>query len=91
MHSFFAARMCIVGSSMGPFLHYWYLWLDKMYVGKAVKTVAKKVLVDQLVASPILGAWYFLGKITALSMPELLNPFVFQLFIVIYSAGIEEH
>ncbi|XP_041912853.1 mpv17-like protein 2 isoform X2 [Alosa sapidissima] len=55
------ARMAIVGSSMGPFLHYWYLWLDKIYVGKAVKTVAKKVLVDQLVASPILGAWYFLG------------------------------
>lgn len=38
------------------------MWLDRVYAGKALKTLVKKVVVDQLVASPTLGVWYFLGE-----------------------------
>lgn len=54
--------MFAVGASLGPFMHYWYHWLDRLYVGRAMKTVTKKVLIDQLVGSPTIGFIFFMGE-----------------------------
>ncbi|XP_068599833.1 mpv17-like protein 2 [Brachionichthys hirsutus] len=54
-------NMFLVGLSFGPILHYWYIWLDKVFAGRTIKTVVKKVLMDQLIASPIIGMWFFVG------------------------------
>ncbi|XP_038572903.1 mpv17-like protein 2 [Micropterus salmoides] len=54
-------RMFVMSCSMGPLHHYWYHWLDKVFVGTALNTVGKKLILDQLIPSPTLGVWYFLG------------------------------
>lgn len=53
--------MFLVGCSMGFIEHYWYSWLDRMYVGRNMKAVAKKVLVDQTIFASGIGLWYFIG------------------------------
>ncbi|XP_063148195.1 mpv17-like protein 2 [Candoia aspera] len=55
-------HMFVTGCSMGPLLHYWYLWIDKIIPGKGVqrlKLIVMKVAIDQTF-SPFFGGWYFI-------------------------------
>ncbi|CAN0304207.1 unnamed protein product [Lampetra planeri] len=53
------ARMFSVGIVLGPILHLWYVYLDKFLPERTRKVVAKKILADQLIASPPLAALFF--------------------------------
>lgn len=49
-------RMCnmtLVGLSQGPLHHYLYKWMDALFPGASVRTVFKKIAIDQFAISPI--------------------------------------
>lgn len=73
------AHMFITGCSMGPLLHYWYFWIDKIAPAKGVKgikVVIIKVILDQAFA-PFFGGWYFLamGLLQGQSVASSWNEF----------------
>ncbi|XP_038067881.1 mpv17-like protein 2 isoform X2 [Patiria miniata] len=54
-------RMLTIGILLGPLNHYWYLALDKFLPGVKARTVAKKILLDELIASPVMTSTFFVG------------------------------
>uniref|UniRef100_A0A8C4R4H8 Mpv17-like protein 2 n=1 Tax=Eptatretus burgeri TaxID=7764 RepID=A0A8C4R4H8_EPTBU len=54
-------NMLTVGCFQGSFAHAWYSWLDRQLPGKSVRTVARKVSLDCIVASPFFITTYILG------------------------------
>ncbi|XP_067824651.1 mpv17-like protein 2 [Heptranchias perlo] len=54
-------RMFATGCLLGPIVHYWYRGLDGRFPGRTTPIVVKKVLLDQIIASPIFGIFYFFG------------------------------
>ncbi|XP_064611446.1 mpv17-like protein 2 isoform X2 [Liolophura sinensis] len=49
-------NIALTGVPIGAACHYWYIHLDRCLPGRTFKTVAKKILLDQLVCSPIVIA-----------------------------------
>lgn len=46
--------MFIVGSIQGPLHHYFYAWMDKAIKLVSVANVTKKILLDQVLLSPVI-------------------------------------
>lgn len=46
-------RMSAAGGVTGVICHYWYIWLDRVLMGHSPAIVLRKVLLDQLVFSPV--------------------------------------
>lgn len=53
-------NMAISGMTVGVLCHYWYKFLDARMPGRTIKTVFKKVVIDQLICSPFCIASLFL-------------------------------
>ncbi|XP_059196391.1 mpv17-like protein 2 [Centropristis striata] len=56
-----SGRIFTVGCTMGPPLTCWFYFLDRVFAGRALKTLAMKIVADQTVNSPFMGMWYFIG------------------------------
>ena len=54
--------MFTIGLALGPLNHYWYLFLDKILPGATGRIVFKKVILDELIASPVFTTSFFMGK-----------------------------
>ncbi|KAM4709668.1 mpv17-like protein 2 isoform 2-T3 [Discoglossus pictus] len=54
-------RMFAIGCCLGPLDHYWFVWLDRTFPGATMRVVLKKVVIEQIIASPILGTLFFMG------------------------------
>ncbi|XP_053142856.1 mpv17-like protein 2 [Hemicordylus capensis] len=73
-------NMFITGCAMGPLLHYWYYWIDKIIPGKdvnGIKPAIIKVTIDQVFA-PFFGGWYFItvGLLQGQSLVYSWNEFI---------------
>ena len=54
-------RFCILGLTLGPLEHFWYMLLDRMLPGTSHKMVGMKVIVDEVVYTPPLYCIFYPG------------------------------
>ncbi|KAI4491067.1 hypothetical protein M0802_010484 [Mischocyttarus mexicanus] len=66
-------NMAVSGMSIGIVCHYWYRYLDSKLSGRTSKIVLKKVIIDQLVCSPLCISIFFLtvGLLEGSNLSEL--------------------
>ena len=55
--------MAFMGGLIGLFGHAWYTALDKHFPGTTLKIITKKILLDQLIFSPLYMYPFFIGKL----------------------------
>jgi protein Mpv17 len=57
----YVARMLAVGFAQGPPQHMFYTMLDRYVPGRVFSAIATKIVLDQLIASPMCIGIFFLG------------------------------
>ncbi|KAL5275231.1 hypothetical protein ACFFRR_001269 [Megaselia abdita] len=69
------SHMAISGVSVGVICHYWYLFLDYRLPGRQIKTVVTKVVLDQMICSPVYISAFFvtLGILENKSKREVID------------------
>jgi hypothetical protein len=78
----FAGRMFIVGLAVGPAHHYYYNFINVVWPRRNMPSIGKKILADQLIASPICIVLFFYtlglleGKKFSDATEELKHKFV---------------
>ena len=80
-------HLTLTGLSLGPCFHFWYQALDRMLPGKALSVVAKKVLLDQIIFSPVCLSVFFvtLGFLDWSSWKDIGHE-IYHKGIIIYKA-----
>lgn len=53
------AHMAFSGGTAGVICHHWYNFLDRVIIGKSLYMVTKKLMLDQLICSPLIILSFF--------------------------------
>lgn len=80
-------NMALSGMTIGVFCHHWYFFLEKYMPGRTIGMVMKKVVVDQLICSPICITTFFLtlGYLEKTKVPEIIDE-IKRKAIILYTA-----
>lgn len=57
----FSVNMAIVGLALGPVQHFFYKYMDFILPKRTLKSVAQKIFLDQIIASPGAICMFFYG------------------------------
>uniref|UniRef100_A0A7G3AK46 Uncharacterized protein n=1 Tax=Lutzomyia longipalpis TaxID=7200 RepID=A0A7G3AK46_LUTLO len=80
-------RMGVTGITVGVVCHYWYNFIDNFLPGRTLRLVLKKVVLDQMIGSPLVISTLFvtLGLLDGQSRSEIVDEMK-QKFIRLYTA-----
>ena len=67
-----ASAGLVGGTVIGTFNHYWYTFLDKLIRGTTFRSVAKKVLLDQM-SLPVPIAAFFIAMAVVKAKPDVFE------------------
>ncbi|GAB0097192.1 mpv17-like protein 2 [Sergentomyia squamirostris] len=82
-----SVKMGVTGVTVGVVCHYWYNFIDSFLPGRTLRLVLKKVILDQIIGSPLVISTMFitLGALEGRTRSEMIDE-IRQKFIRLYTA-----